>query len=289
MTRWQAVLSLVLVVIIWGSTFLLVHNATQNLPIFHFLFLRFLIATVVMLPFALPTLRRFTRDEWRSGVLLGTLLFVSFAAQTAGLSMTSASRGGFITGLNVVLVPVLGAFFLQEKVSRAAWVGVFLAIFGLLVLTSCDAGGTASWLGDLLVLFCSFTYAAHILAIDRIAKSISSVGLNTVQLGTMTLLSLIFGFALDGPLVIPATPTLLSLLYLGVIASALILALQVPAQRVVPATSTALIFSLEPVFAAFFAVLFGGELLCIGFWVGGALMLLGVLICELGATKKTTA
>jgi drug/metabolite transporter (DMT)-like permease len=286
MKRWQAISALLLVVVIWGSTFLLVRNATQRLAVFHLLFLRFLIATLVMLPFALPALRRFTRAEWRSGVSLGVLLFVSFAAQTAGLSMTSASRGGFITGLNVVLVPVLGALFLQQRIARAAWGGVSLAVLGLLVLTRCDSGGAASWLGDLLVLLCAFTYAAHILAIDRMAKSFSAVGINTVQLGTMALLSWLFGLGLHEPMQLPSSATLLSILYLGVIASAVILALQLPAQRVVSATETALLFSLEPVFAALFAVLFGGELLCFGFWVGGALMLLGVLVCELGTPPR---
>jgi drug/metabolite transporter (DMT)-like permease len=282
MKRWQAILALLLVVVIWGSTFLLVRNATQELAIFHLLFLRFLVATLVMLPFAISALRGFSAAEWRSGFLLGVLLFVSFAAQTAGLSMTSASRGGFITGLNVVLVPVLGSLFLQEKITRAAWGGVSLAVLGLLVLTRCDSGGIASGWGDLLVLLCSFTYAAHILAIASMAKSFSAVGINTVQLGTMALLSWLFGLGFHQPLELPPVMTLLSVLYLGVIASAVILALQLPAQRVVSATETALLFSLEPVFAALFAVFFGGELLCLGFWVGGALMLLGVLFCELG-------
>jgi drug/metabolite transporter (DMT)-like permease len=288
MKRWQAISALLLVVVIWGSTFLLVRNVTQSLAVFHLLFLRFLIAFVVMLPFAISALRRFSAAEWKTGLLLGVLLFVSFVAQTAGLSMTSASRGGFITGLNVVLVPVMGALFLRNKISRAAWGGVSLAVLGLLVLTRCDTGGVASWLGDLLVLLCSFTYAAHILAIDRVAKSFSAVGINTVQLGTMALLSWLFGLGFHEPMVMPATTTLLSLLYLGVIASALILALQLPAQRVVSATETALLFSLEPVFAALFAVLFGGELLCFGFWVGGVLMLLGVLVCELGGQPNKT-
>jgi drug/metabolite transporter (DMT)-like permease len=289
MKRWQALLALLLVVIVWGSTFLIVRNTTKELSTFPLLFYRFLIGALAMLPFALPSLRKTSRSELRVGFGLGALLFVSFAAQTEGLSMTSASRGGFITGLNVVLVPVLGALFFSDKISRASWLGVGMAFGGLFLLVQCGASGEAAWLGDALVMLCALTFAGHIIAVDRTTKSFSVVGLTVVQLGTVAVLALICSIVSGDVPTIPSGPGILSLFYLGTVASAMILALQLPAQRVVSATETALIFSLEPVFAALFAVVFGGESLCLGFGLGGALMLCGILTCEVGSPKNASA
>ncbi len=286
----RADLALVLVTLIWGTTFTVVHTAVATFPPVALIFLRFGLATLAVGPLLWPSRRtqRLTRRGVTIGLGLGGLLFLGFASQTLGLALTSPARAGFITGLNVVLVPMF-AWLWGERPSLQALLGVGLASVGLVVLTwgcgwaafGCSLGGQEGgwhW-GDTLILLCAAAFALHIVAVGRWGGGLPLVTLNGVQLVTVAMLA---GAA---TLLLPAVnwrqpQVWLAASFLGIVATALVFGLQLWAQRIVDAARTALIFALEPIFAALFAWWWLGDRPTAAVWVGGAMMVAGILASE---------
>lgn len=288
--RWADAL-LVLITLVWGTTFTVVHEALQSYPALALIALRFWLAALVLLPFLFRRQDRLGRRGMLVGVLLGGLLFSGFVTQTLGLQHTTPARAGFITGLNVVLVPVLGLAFGIRPAWRAL-AGVLLAVLGLALLSwgcalpwlACQAAATAGsarlW-GDLLVLVCALAFAMHIVAVSRWATTLPVLSLNALQMLVVAVLATI-GALLGGQALVPPTPAVWgAAAFLGLVATALVFALQLKLQRYTSATHTALIFALEPVFAAVFSWWWTGEAITPAVWLGGGLMLLGVIVAEL--------
>lgn len=297
MTQRRADVLLVLIAAIWGTTFTVVHQTVANFPPLALIALRFGCAALLLAPLVL---RRGVRwHEVKVGLLLGGLLFGGFAAQTLGLQRTTPARAGFITGLNVVLVPLFGLIWGQRPPMRAL-LGVAVATAGLAVLTwgcavpwlGCSvAAATApqqQW-GDLLVLLCAAAFALHIVAVSRYATTLPAATVNTWQLIAAAVLASGTAFATERPFPVPSPAVIGAALFLGVIATALVFALQLHVQRYTTATHTALIFALEPVFAALFARLWIGEQLTGAVLLGGAIMLAGVVLAELPPLRKRAA
>jgi drug/metabolite transporter (DMT)-like permease len=233
------------------------------------------------------------------GVLLGSLLFASFMSQTLGLQYTSPTRSGFITGLSVVLVPLIGLGFGQRP-PRWAVVGVGLAVLGLAFLAwGCRIPGLGcavsaetranERLGDLLTLGCAIAFALYIFAVSRWSTTLPVLTLNAVQLIVVALLASGTALIYEWPLPTPTPGVWGAALFLGVIATAWVFALQLKVQRHTTATHTALIFALEPIFAALFAWLWIGETMTAALWIGGGLMLLGVIVAEVGPSRGRAA
>lgn len=291
MKRWQVDSTLLVVVMLWGSTFFVVHDATKLWSPVAFVALRFGLASLALLPWVLRSLRQWTRDDVRAGVILGLLLTAGYITQTIGISLTTASRSGFITGLNVVMVPLIGALLLRTRVRGQVWMGVLLAVAGLLVL-SLDKGAAdakSSWLGDGLVFLCAITFAGHILAVGHWSRGRSLVAINFIQMATVAVLAAIGSLLFETTPAMPSAAVWWAALYLGVICTALLLAIQVVAQRYASPTHTAMIFVLEPVFAAIFAALFGGEILTMLLIWGGLLMMSGIILAELPSLRPKVA
>jgi drug/metabolite transporter (DMT)-like permease len=282
--RWRADGALVLLTVFWGVTFVVVKDALSYADPFTFLTLRFTLGAAVM--GALAGRRMFERDTVRKGLLLGGMLFLCFVSQTVGLQTTTPSRAAFLTGLNVLVVPLLSAVLLKRLPRWSTSVGVVLAAVGLYALTrpaSPEAGGVAGGLslGDWLSVGCAVSYAVHILLTERFATREGVQGLVAVQLAGVAVLS-----ALCLPFVerrLEPTPSLWgAVVVCGVFASAGAIGVQTWGQARTTAVRAALIFALEPVFASLFSVAVGREVLGVEAWVGGALILLGVLVSELG-------
>jgi drug/metabolite transporter (DMT)-like permease len=298
-TRRQADVGLVLLTIVWGTTFTVVHQSVQAYPVFCFLALRFGVATIAFLP-ATWRRRHELSGSLRAGIVLGVLLFGGFAAQTLGLQRTTPARAGFITGLSVVLVPMFGRLFGQRPARRAV-VGAVLALAGLgLVSFGCRlpilgcasseaAAGAGRLIGDLWVLACAFIYTFHIIGISHWTSRLSPLCLNGVQMAVVALLSGAFALGLERPLPAPSIGVTVAALFLGVVATALVLALWLLLQPHTTATHAALIFALEPVFAAFFSWLWLGEPITAAIWSGGALMFGGVILAELPLGQRLEA
>jgi drug/metabolite transporter (DMT)-like permease len=283
---------LVLIAVIWGSTFAVVHASVDAFPALALIALRFGCASAVFIPAVMREKAALSRSVLGVGALLGMLLFIGFTTQTVGLQYTTPARAGFITGLNVVLVPLLGRIW-GERPPRRALIGVVIAVLGLLMLSwgcylpgfTCASTGDAApqqWLGDILVLLCSVAFAMHIVAVGRWAIRLPVIVVNTVQLLVVTILAGLTSLLVSWPPSVPDRDVWVSAIYLGLVATALVFALQLKLQRYTTSTHTALIFALEPVFAALFSWLWIGEVITGAILVGGALMLVGVMVAEVG-------
>jgi drug/metabolite transporter (DMT)-like permease len=270
---------LLLVALIWGSTFVLVKRTVVQYPVYAFLFLRFALATGVLLVLFGRRLARLSPSMLLAGAAIGLFLFGGYAFQTVGLQYTSASKAGFITGLSVVFVPMLSMVFLRRMPEPQALLGVVLATVGLALLTLGRDLRPAQ--GDLIVLGCAVCYALHIVAVSRFAPRTDALALTVVQVAVVALLSGAVSLAAgEWPRAIPA-PVLLAAAFTGVLATALAFAVQNAVQTRTTATHTALIFTTEPVFAALFGFLLAGERLGVWGWGGCGLILLGMLLAEL--------
>lgn len=282
MRRWHADMALVLVTVIWGSTFIIVKNALNTVGPLVFVAARFWVAGIALA--LILALRRvavkITPGLVRQGGLTGLFLAAGFVTQTMGLRTTEAGKAAFITGLSVVLVPVFAASLLRQPPTRSAVVGVILATVGLGLLTVDRRLAFAS--GDLWVLGCALAFALHIVSTAHFGPYHEVLPFTLTQLFTVALLSSLAALVFEqGFLLIPLT-ALPAIGYMGLAATALVFGVQTWAQHHTTPTHTALIFSLEPVFAAIFAAAFGGEIFTTGEMVGAGLILLGMVLAEVG-------
>ncbi len=282
MQRWKADIALVAVTAIWGSTFVVVKNALDAVGPLVFVATRFWVAGGVLLTLVLWRRPMKTPHLLRDSALTGFFLTVGYVAQTIGLQTTEAAKAAFITGLSVVLVPLLAATLLHKPPTRAATIGVIVAIAGLGLLTLNPDRRLTLSSGDLWVLLCAVGFAAHITATAHFAPRHTVLPFTAVQLLTTAMLSSGAAIIFERHALLPPSSTVAAIVYMGVIASALVFGIQTWGQRHTTPTHTALIFALEPVFAALFAVAFAGEVLAIRQWIGGALILLGMIVAEVG-------
>lgn len=272
-----ALAALVAVTAVWGVTFVQVKDALEVYPLFAFLALRFAIASAVLAPPALAGVRGLGAAGWAAGALAGGLLAVGYALQSAGLERTSVSSAGFVTGMYVVLTPVLGLAFFRLAVPRAAWAGVVVATAGLALLSGVHAGSAA---GDLLVLGGAAVYALQIVLMERYAPRYDAVPFTFVEMA-VSFAGLAVVAAAAGQVAVPRGWTVWgALLVTGVFASAFAFLAQTWAQQRTSATRTALVFSLEPVWAALFGVTIAGDRLGVAGWLGCAVIMAGIALAE---------
>ncbi|MHB1355340.1 MAG: DMT family transporter [Anaerolineae bacterium] len=281
----KADLALLLMTLIWGSTFVMVKDAVTNYPVFPFLAIRFAMATLILLVVGFKRLRSLTWRKLTAGIVVGLLLFAGYSFQTIGLRYTSASKAGFITGLSVVIVPILSMLFWKHKPSVAAILGVILATLGLASLTLNER--FAIGYGDLIVLGCAFSYALHIISIGVFAPRIDPIALSIVQIATVTVASTIASFVTGVGWPAPTGQVWFAAGFTGLLATALAFGVQTSAQRFTTSTHTALIFVAEPVFAAVFGVLLAGDVLTGRVLAGGILIVVGMIISELAWSGHT--
>mgnify|MGYP001186439552 FL=1 len=273
---------LVTVTVFWGGTFPLVKEAIVDLPVMAFLWVRFLLAATLLLLFAG---RSILTLGWRGvgrGILLGTLLFLSYLFQTWGLELTSSTNTGFLTGLNVVWVPLLAGPLLHKSPAFGAKIGVCLALSGLFLLTW-QPGSFSVNPGDVLVLVCSFFVALHILGLDALTEGFDGRALTFVQIATMAVWSLLGSLAYE-PVTWPRSwpiDLVVAVVITAVFATVYAFWVMTSFQRLTTPTRAALIYTLEPVFAAIFSILLLAEQLSSLAWVGGSMIVLGMVIAEL--------
>jgi drug/metabolite transporter (DMT)-like permease len=279
MKKFGAALLLITTTIFWGVTFTVVKEAVARVDVFLFLAQRFTLATALMIVPGLFWRGRPSLATCRAGLALGLALFAAYAFQTAALLYTSASNTGFLTGLNVVFVPILGALAFRQTVPRSAVWGVSLATAGLFLL--CTGGTLAVNRGDLLGLVCAVCTALHILLTGRFAPRHDVYWLTTIQLGVIAIASICGALVTGQPVTVYHPFLLWPLLVCALFASIFAFLVQTAMQRHISPANTALIFCLEPVFAAAYAYLAAGERLTATGWFGAGLILAGMLIAEL--------
>ena len=280
-----ATLTLLTITATWGSTFFLIKDLLVRVPVLDFLALRFAIASVGLLLLFPRALGRLTRDSLRQAVVLGLLYGVAQILQTAGLAQTPASVSGFITGTYVVATPLLAAVLLHTRITALTWGAVVLAMAGLGVLT---LSGLSVGYGEAITLLSAVLYALHIVGLGAWSRVSQVAGMSIVQLLMITLVCGVL--TLPDGIVLPSTGRdWLSVVYMAVFAGALAMAGQTWAQAHLPPTRSAIIMSMEPVFAALFAVLLGGESVTARMVVGGAMVLTAMLVVELVPHRRVEA
>jgi drug/metabolite transporter (DMT)-like permease len=276
MTRRQAVLTLWTTCLIWGTAFPLAKLGLRDASPMAFGCARFVLASVLLLPFVRGT----TRAEWRHGAVLALLLSLGFGLQTIGLNLTTPSRSGFITALYLVFVPLILWLIDRSLPDRLAALALVIALAGMFLLTRRDGEGGGPNLGDFLTLLSSISFAAHLVATGAFARRFRIERLMIGQIFVSTLITLVATPILETPR-LHFTPMLLGVIaYEGILATVVAIPMQLAAQRVLTSTHTALIFTLEPVVAAVMSLLLIGELLTPVQWVGGAMIALGSLLPE---------
>ena len=284
-TSLVATLALLLVTAVWGSTFFLIKDLLERVPTLDFLAVRFAIASVLMVVVAPRALARLSRETRRHALVLGGLYGLAQVLQTAGLAHTAASVSGFITGLYVVATPIFAALLLRTRITAMTWLAVALATAGLAVLT---LEGFAIGYGEALTLVAALLYALHIVGLGAWSNSREALGMSILQLVVIAVMCLLA--TLPDGLVLPETGRdWLSVIYMAAFAGAGALVAQTWAQAHLPPTRTAIIMSMEPVFAALFAVLLGGEAATVRMLGGGAMVLTAMLIVELAPRRKVEA
>ena len=295
MTPRRADLLLIVVTLIWGTTFAIVHSEAQHYPPIALVALRFSLAALALLP---ALLRRgvWSARLWWSGFGLGALLFPGFALQTLGLAHTTPARAGFITGLYVVLVPILSRL-LGDRISLRTVAAVVVSVTGLAVLSwGAQLGGGAGLQksvfeaglplmekGDKLVMMCALVYAFHVMAIARWTKDLPVLPLNAIQLFVVAGLAWMATPFFKGGAPAPSAGTWTSLVYLSLLCTVVAFSLVLRAQPHTTPTRASLIYSLEAVFAALFSWMWLGEVPSASVWIGGGLMTAAVLLVESSA------
>jgi drug/metabolite transporter (DMT)-like permease len=265
------VLTLIGITLVWGTTFVVVKDALSTISVPLLLALRFSLAAACF------SWVRLDRRAIVPALGLGVLGFLGFATQTVGLSLTTASNSAFITGLAVVLVPAVGAIWFRDRVPGRVVLASLVAFAGLALLTG---GGDGVNAGDVWTLLTALAYALYIVYLGHVARRASVMSLAGLQHLPMAALAWIWA-APDVPTLATVPPaTFLAIAYLAVVATAVVAVAQTYAQRVVSAPVAAIIFVLEPVFAAILAAAVLGEVLGPFGWIGGVLVVLAMLIGE---------
>lgn len=279
---WRADLALTGIVLVWGTTFVIVQEALRDVSTLLFLTLRFALATVVLAVVFRGIV--WSKAVLRGGVLCGVTLFLGFVLQTAGLRYTTPSKSAFITGLSVVLVPVFAAVFERRPPRRIEVAGIALATVGMALLTL-DFTSLAMNYGDLLTFGCAVDTAVYILLVGHYSPRVGFRGLALVQIATAAVLAGAGALWMEPAFVRWSVPLIGAVGLTGVLATALAFSVMAWAQQRTSPTHTALIFALEPVFAAAFSFVVLGEVLSVQGFAGAGMILAGVLLVELRGTE----
>jgi drug/metabolite transporter (DMT)-like permease len=277
-----ALIALLAVTAVWGVTFVQVKDAVAVYPLFAFLAVRYALATGVLGLAGAARVRTLGRSGLVAGAVLGALLGLGTALQTAGLERTTVSSTGFITGLYVVLTPLLGLVLFRTRVGLGVWLGVLASIAGLGLLSGVHVGSAG---GDALVLASTSAQALQIVLVERYARRFDALALTLVELATCAAAFVVIALAL-GELSAPRGWTVWgALVVTAVFASALAYLIQIWAQRRLSAARIALVFSLETVWAGVFGYALQGDRLGLLGWGGCALILAGIAVAEPAAAR----
>lgn len=284
MKKYLAITGLVTVTIIWGGGFVASDMALESLRPFQIMAIRFLMASALMGAASIRELKGINFKELQAGILMGTALFVGFAFQIVGLQYTTPSKNAFLTALNVVMVPFISFILLRKKISRKSIAGAAMAIVGVGLL-SLEKNMSLS-MGDALTLVCAVGFAFQIFFTSEFVKKYRAVVLNFIQMLTAVLLSAICLF-LFGETDFHVTPQgWLSVLYLGVVSTALCYLLQTASQKYVDETKAAIILSMESVFGTLFSILILHEQVTLRMVCGCVIILAAVIVSNLADTQE---
>lgn len=258
----------------WGAAFVLMKPAIERQSVNSFLATRFVMAVLAMIVLRPSVLQKITKEMLLKGSLAGLFLGTGYIFQTLGLARTGAAITGFVTGLYVVLTPLIAAIFLKEKIKAFTWFCVGLATIGLALLS---LRGWSVGIGEVLVFLSAIAFAAHIVTLSKWSFGLDAYALTVVQLSICALLTgaISLGQGYEKPTDAAVWGVVV---FTAVICTAVAFIVQTWSQAHMSSTKVAVILTMEVVFAALFAVAFGGESLTLQVSIGGAMVLLAMYL-----------
>ena len=265
----------------WGLSFVVMKDAIQRQSVNNFLFTRFTLAVIVMILIRPQTIKIFNKDLLQRGGLAGIFLGLGYIAQTLGLERTGAAITGFITGLYVVLTPLIASFVLKEKITKFTWFCIAVATFGLGLLS---IRGFSVGIGEMFVLASAVLFAAHIIALSKWSSGRDVYAMTVIQL-TMCAILAGLASAVEGYSLPPDRGVWSVVIFTAVFATAVAFIVQTWSQAHMSATKVAVILTMEVVFAALFAILLGGERLTLQTAIGGILVVVAMYLIVLKEQK----
>lgn len=271
-------LALLAAALIWGSSFIVMKDAVDDVPVFMLLGIRFTIAFALLAAACFRRLMKADRTLLLGGGLCGVLLLCAYAAQTFGLMGTTPGKNAFLTAVYCVLVPFAGWLFFRKRPSAWNWLAAALCIAGI-GFVSLNGDLTISQ-GDGLTLVGGVFYCLHIMALSRFSERGDPIALTTVQFGATAALSWLLSLLTESGAALPAPALWPQLLYLAVFATAATLLLQSIGQKLTPPSQAAILLSLESVFGVLFSVLMGAENVTVQLLLGFALIFVSVIVSE---------
>lgn len=275
----KTILLLLLGTLFWGMTFVFIKDAVSLMSVAGFLGCRFLLASIVLILIFIKRLRKFDRNTFKFGALLSVPLLFSFLAQTIGLQYTSASMGGFITGLSVVFVPIIISVMQRRLPSLSVFIAVVLATLGLSFLTL--GSRIAFNIGDVWVFLSAILFAIYIIMVGKYSKQSDGVLLSITQFFMVGVVCIVYA-AIKGELYFPTQYKLWqAILFTALFATAYMYTVQNYYQKYISEITTSIIFSFEPLFAAITAFFYLNEALTEKTIIGGLLIFGGVLFAEI--------
>ena len=291
----KAHILLILVTFVWGATFVQIKDALQDITPLLFNAVRMTLAAAVLGVLYHRQIIALRKPALKAGLLVGLFLALGYEFQTTGLNLTTPSKSGFLTGVSVVLVPVFLALFWRRRVKAWTAVGVVSAFLGLYLLSVPGGEGLKSDfrsvnLGDLLTLVCAVSFGFQIILLGRASQRYPFQQVAFLQVVTAAAMMFVLAPVVESPHVVWSSRVILAIVVTGILGTAVAFTIQAWAQQFLPPTNTALIFSLEPVFAWLTSYVVLGERLGARAAVGAALILAGVLVSEiLGGTSEAQA
>lgn len=295
-TQLKANILLLLTAAIWGLAFVAQKVGAEHVGAFTYNGIRFALGSISLIPLILFLNKKKGENEKtknndrdslkltvKAGIIAGCALFIATSLQQMGVMGTTAGKAGFITGLYMVIVPILG-LFLKQKVNKSTWIGIVIAIIGLYLLSINEDFSISN--GDLLVLIGSVGWAVHILLIDNFTKKIDPLKLSSIQFATCSILSLVMAIIFEDINMVGISGAMVSILYGGLLSVGVAYTLQVVAQKNAKPSHAAILLSMESVFGALGGAMFLGERIGARGLVGCILIFIAIIISQLKPSEK---
>jgi drug/metabolite transporter (DMT)-like permease len=278
-------IALMAVAAIWGGAFLSMKGTLERLDVNSFLAWRFLIATLLLILIRPSVLKKIDLPFFKKGVILGIFLSSGYIFQSFGLTLTTVSNTGFITGLYVVLTPIVAAVILRKNISLVEWFAVLVATIGLALLS---LNGLQFGLGEFLVLISALLFAFHIVGLGEWSKGLDAYALTVLQLGTCAVVTFLASFK-SGFKAPPDSGVWWSIIYTAIFATALAFIVQTWAQSFIAPSTVGVILAAEVVFAAGLGIWFLNEPVTLRIALGGLLVLASMYLIILLDQRKESA
>lgn len=273
-----AVIALLFVGFVWGAAFVLMKDAIKEQPYMDFLATRFTVAAIAMFLLRPVVASKLAPGDLKYGAVAGVVLAFAYITQTIGLELTTASISGFLTGLYVVLTPLLAWLVLKQKISLKISLGALLAAVGLGVLSG--AATTVEFqIGQIWLIVCALLYAVHILILGKYGKSRDSYRFAMLQIAFVAIVTWVFALA-DGYQPPPNGSVWFAILFTALLSTVFAFWVQTWAQTIIEPSRVALLITSEVIFTALLAVGVGQEPLTLTMVVGGSIMVVAMLLVE---------